>query len=166
MGYPSQGSRERTPDAIEGEGSESRHPCLECALITKRDLFKIIEDQDEAIEILKREVEALKKGEGLAPSPTTRKRERIAEMEGESGQPRRATSVWLPNDHNCLELEGRNGWMPGRLPRHFTVRQPLARNVLMEPIRTNILPLPTYDGTTDPDNHLNSYFTKMQLYNS
>ncbi|CAL1369337.1 unnamed protein product [Linum trigynum] len=129
-------------------------------------MFRIIEDQDEAIEILKREVEALKKGEGMVRSPTSRKRERIAETEGDSGQTRCPASLWRPNDHANSDFEGRNGWVPWHLPRHCPVRHPLARNVLMEQTRTNIPPLSVYDGTADLDDHLNGYFTKMQRYNS
>ncbi|CAL1399925.1 unnamed protein product [Linum trigynum] len=115
-GDPSQWSRERTPGATEGEGSESRHPYSEGASITKKDLFKIIEDQDEAIEILKREVQTLKKGEGVVHSPASRKRERTAEMEGDSDQPRRPTSMWHPNDHAGSDFEGLDGWTLRRLP--------------------------------------------------
>ncbi|CAL1402106.1 unnamed protein product [Linum trigynum] len=62
-GDPYQGSRERTPSGTE-EGSDSRRLHSEGTSITKNEMFKIIENQNEAIKILKREVEALKKGDG------------------------------------------------------------------------------------------------------
>ncbi|CAL1403225.1 unnamed protein product [Linum trigynum] len=141
-------------------------PNSESASITKKELFSIIEDQNEAIEILKREVKALKRGEGAVHNPASRKRERTAEMENESSPSRRPISMWRPNDQGSSDFEGCNVGMLRRLSHHCSVRKPLARNVLTESVGTNIPPLPNYDGTTDPEDHLNGYFTKIQLYNS
>ncbi|CAL1379514.1 unnamed protein product [Linum trigynum] len=162
MAEASQEMNERTPSRNEDEGSQDRHPSSEDASITKKDLVKIIANQDEAIGMLRREVEMLKEG---APSPMARKRERASEAEGESSSLRRLASMRRLADYGDSEGE-RNVWMQGRPPRQFVVRQPLARSILVEPANTNIPPLPTYDGTADPDDHLNNYFTKMQLYNS
>ncbi|CAL1392995.1 unnamed protein product [Linum trigynum] len=60
MAEASQEMGERTPSRNEDEGSEDRHLSSEDASITKKDLFKIIADQDEAIGMLRREVEMLK----------------------------------------------------------------------------------------------------------
>ncbi|CAL1400208.1 unnamed protein product [Linum trigynum] len=156
--------RGRTPEEEEGEGSEGTLRGSEGVSVTKKELFRIIENQDEAIEALRREVDALRRGEGMTPSPT-KKRERAEETEIESGCPRRP-GLWRPRDHGAPDDSGWNGGILGRLSRHCPVRQPLARCILSEPAGTNIPPLPAYDGTGDPEDHLNGYFTKMQLYNS
>ncbi|CAL1358974.1 unnamed protein product [Linum trigynum] len=153
-----------TPEMDEREESDSMFRGSEGASMTKRELYRIIEDQDGAIEALRKEVDALKRGGGMTPSPT-KKRERVAETESESGYQRRP-SVWRPREYGGLGTGGWSGGILGRLSRHGPVRQPLARNILAEPAGTNIPPLPTYDGVTDPEDHLNGYFTKMQLYNS
>ncbi|CAL1378679.1 unnamed protein product [Linum trigynum] len=59
-----------------------------------------------------------------------------------------------------------NGWAHRRPGRVWGVRQPLARSILVEQANSVIPALPSYEGTTDPEDHLNNYFTKMQLYNN
>ncbi|CAL1410768.1 unnamed protein product [Linum trigynum] len=156
--------RGQTPEMDEGEESDGMFRGSGGASVTKKELFRIIEDQDEAIEALRREVDALKRSERMTPSPT-KKRERMEETESESGCLRRP-SLWRPRDHGGPDASGWNGGISGRLSRHCPVRQPLARCILSEPAGTNIPSLPAYDGTRDPEDHLNGYFTKMQLYNS
>ncbi|CAL1384374.1 unnamed protein product [Linum trigynum] len=68
--------------------------------------------------------------------------------------------------HMAPDFDEHNGWATRRLWRLWGVRQPRARSVLAEQANSIIPALPSYDGTTDPEDHLNNYFTKMQLYNS
>ncbi|CAL1396319.1 unnamed protein product [Linum trigynum] len=83
--------RRLTPEMDEDEESDGMFRGSEGASVTKKEMFRIIEDQDEAIEALWREVDALKRGERMTPSLTSKKRERVAETESESGHLRRPT---------------------------------------------------------------------------
>ncbi|CAL1401598.1 unnamed protein product [Linum trigynum] len=99
--------RGQTLEMEEGEENEGVFRGSKGASVTKKELFRIIEDQDEAIEALRREVDALKRSEGMTPSPT-KKRERMEETESESGCLRRP-SLWRQCDHAAPDANGWNG---------------------------------------------------------
>ncbi|CAL1353738.1 unnamed protein product [Linum trigynum] len=171
-------SSPETPMDVEGEASHERLSPREDESLTKRELFRIIADQDRAIAALRREIEGGRSEDMMTYNPGIRKRERANEDSesmqygipqhadlgaGYQGRPRTWRQQAEPQTNG---VEEPNMWAPRRLEKRFGVRQPLARNILMEPAGTTIPPLPSYDGVADPEDHLNSYFTKMQLYNS
>ncbi|CAL1377542.1 unnamed protein product [Linum trigynum] len=138
----------------------------EGAQLTKEELLQIIESQDHALEILKKEVEALKKGGGDLPTPGSKRRERDEEGEGASSLARRTEELGHLTRHQESDYDDYNDWAQRRVGRGWGVWQPLARSILAEQPSSVIPALPSYDGTTDPEHHLNNYFTKMQLYSS
>ncbi|CAL1384138.1 unnamed protein product [Linum trigynum] len=173
------GGRQPSPETLMDVEEEASHVRLspgEDESLTRRELFRIIADQDRAIAALRREIEGGRSEDVMTYSPGVRKRERASEdLESlQYGLPHHAglgaqgrSRAWRPQiPPHANEIEEPNAWASRRLERRFGVRQPLARSILMEPAGTTIPPLPNYDGVADPEDHLNSYFTKMQLYNS
>ncbi|CAL1367513.1 unnamed protein product [Linum trigynum] len=134
--------------------------------LTKEHLISIIEEQAKALEALRKEVEVLRKGGDVAPPCGGRKRDMDEEEDGMTSALRCTEDAGHQIRREAPDLEERNAWAPRRLGRLWGVRQPLARSVLAEQANSVIPALPSYDGTSDPEDHLNNYFTKMQLYNS
>ncbi|CAL1399577.1 unnamed protein product [Linum trigynum] len=157
----------RLSEEVQGGGHEAQESIQsEGVTLTKEHLIRIIEEQDQALEALRKEVEALKKGGDIAPPPGGRKRERIEDEEGVSSALRRTEELGHLTRHMAPDFDEHNGWAPRRLGWSWGVRKPLARSILAEQANSVIPTLPSYDCTTDPEDHLNNYFTKMQLYNS
>ncbi|CAL1383983.1 unnamed protein product [Linum trigynum] len=161
---------EVTKEAEEHDGKGSprieESAQAEGAALTKEELLQIIESQDHALEILKKEVEALKRNGGDPHTPGSKRKERDEEGDGASSLMRRTEEMGHLTRHLESDYDDYNGWAQRRAGRGWGVRQPLARSILAESPSSVIPALPSYDGTNDPEDHLNNYFTKMQLYSS
>ncbi|CAL1354877.1 unnamed protein product [Linum trigynum] len=75
------------PIAVEGEDRSASHQAEETvrlgdASLAKEDLIQIIENHDQVLEILKKEIVALKEGGDTQPTPGSKRRERDEEGEG------------------------------------------------------------------------------------
>ncbi|CAL1413156.1 unnamed protein product [Linum trigynum] len=174
------GQRSSPVVSMEVEEESRERPSVESDSLSKRELFKIIADQDKAIAMLRRELEGGRSADTREYSPPVRKRDRLVDdskvseygrpyYEGQHVEvtPPRRPAVWrAPGELATSGPEEQLQWTPRRQTRRFGIRQPLAQSVLMEPAGTTLPPLTSYDGVTDPEDNLNSYFTKMQLYNS
>ncbi|CAL1360028.1 unnamed protein product [Linum trigynum] len=71
---------------IEGEGSQGL-PAMESESLSKRELFRVIADQDKAIAWLRRELEGGRSEDERTYSPTMRKRDKAVD-DSESSQQR------------------------------------------------------------------------------
>ncbi|CAL1411620.1 unnamed protein product [Linum trigynum] len=159
-------SKPTTEEGEDQNGSPQAEGTLqsEGASLSKEELVQIIKNQDQTLEILKKEIEALKRRGGALPTPGSKRREREEDREGASSFVRRTEEMGHLTRHLGSDFDEHNGWVQRRMGRRWGVRQPLARRILSE-LATSIIPaLSTYDWTTDPEDHLNNYFTKMQLY--
>ncbi|CAL1396354.1 unnamed protein product [Linum trigynum] len=139
-------------DEHDGRGSPrvEESAQTEGAQLSKEELLQIIESQDHALEILKKEVEALKKGGGDPPTPGSKRRERYEEGEGASSLTRRTEEMGHLTRHLKSDYDDDNGWAQRRVGRGWGVRQPLAMSILAE-LPSSVIPaLPSYDGTMDP----------------
>ncbi|CAL1372033.1 unnamed protein product [Linum trigynum] len=146
-GHEGSGQRSSPVVSMEVEEESRERPSFESDSLSKRELFKIIEDQDKAIAMLQRELDGGRSADAREYSPPVRKRDMLMDdsdvseygrpyYEGPHAEvtPPRRPGVWrAPGELVGLGPEEQNPWTPRRQTRRFGIRQPLAQSVLMEP---------------------------------
>ncbi|CAL1371081.1 unnamed protein product [Linum trigynum] len=115
---PQDQGTEMTKEAEEhdGKGSPRKdgNAQAEGAPLTKEELLQIIESQDHALEILKKEVEALKRNGGDPNTPGAKRKERDEEGEGASSLMRRTEEMGHLTRHLESDYDEYNGWAQRR----------------------------------------------------